>query len=56
MDIRWVLLRINSLVIELVLGGIDATVHISEEAKNASIAVPRAIIMSTALGCIFGWG
>ncbi|PPQ70471.1 hypothetical protein CVT26_013918 [Gymnopilus dilepis] len=37
------------------MGGIDAPVHISEEARNASVAVPRTIIMSTALGCILGW-
>ncbi|KAF8874578.1 amino acid/polyamine transporter I [Gymnopilus junonius] len=37
------------------MGGIDAPVHISEEARNASVAVPRTIIMSTALGCLLGW-
>ncbi|KAF8173700.1 amino acid/polyamine transporter I [Pholiota molesta] len=38
-----------------VIGGTDSSVHISEEVKNANIAVPRAIVLSTALGCIFGW-
>ncbi|CAA7270612.1 unnamed protein product [Cyclocybe aegerita] len=32
------------------VGGLDSSVHISEEARNASVAVPRTIIMSTALG------
>jgi amino acid transporter len=39
-----------------VIGGTDSSVHISEEVKNANVAVPRAMILSTALGCIFGWG
>ncbi|KDR76934.1 hypothetical protein GALMADRAFT_155638 [Galerina marginata CBS 339.88] len=37
------------------IGGIDSSVHISEEAKHANVTVPRTIIMSTALGCILGW-
>ncbi|KAJ3511155.1 hypothetical protein NLJ89_g4262 [Agrocybe chaxingu] len=34
------------------VGGLDSSVHISEEARNASVAVPRTIIMSTALGLV----
>ncbi|KAF8999307.1 amino acid/polyamine transporter I [Cyathus striatus] len=37
------------------MGGIDSGVHISEEVKNASVNVPRTIIVSTALGCVLGW-
>jgi amino acid transporter len=37
------------------MGGIDSGVHISEEVKNASVNVPRTIILSTALGCMLGW-
>ncbi|KAF9479939.1 amino acid transporter [Pholiota conissans] len=39
-----------------VIGGIDSSVHISEEVKNANVAVPRSIIVSTGLGCVLGWG
>ncbi|KAF8986767.1 APC amino acid permease [Cyathus striatus] len=37
------------------MGAMDAGVHISEEVKNASLNVPRTIIVSTALGCVLGW-
>ncbi|KAK0211068.1 APC amino acid permease [Desarmillaria ectypa] len=37
------------------VGCFDAPVHMSEEATNASIAVPMAIIFSTFSGTIFGW-
>jgi len=37
------------------VGGFDAGVHISEEALNANIAVPWAIICVTAIGCILGF-
>jgi amino acid transporter len=36
-------------------GGFDVGVHISEEAWNASVAVPWAIISVTAIGCILGF-
>ncbi|KAJ7124099.1 amino acid/polyamine transporter I [Mycena crocata] len=37
------------------IGGFDVGVHISEEAQNASVAVPWAIISVTAIGCILGF-
>ncbi|KAJ7438311.1 APC amino acid permease [Mycena galericulata] len=37
------------------LGGFDVGVHISEEAQNASVAVPWAIISVTTIGCILGF-
>ncbi|KAF8130903.1 amino acid/polyamine transporter I [Mycena galopus ATCC 62051] len=37
------------------IGGFDVGLHISEEAKNASVAVPWAIISVTAIGCILGF-
>ncbi|KAJ6608932.1 amino acid/polyamine transporter I [Mycena sp. CBHHK59/15] len=37
------------------IGGFDLTVHICEEAKNAAIAVPWAIIWVTAVGCGLGF-
>ncbi|KAG7452001.1 amino acid transporter [Guyanagaster necrorhizus] len=37
------------------IGGFDAPVHISEEAKNARTAVPFAIMSATVLGCILGF-
>ncbi|KAJ7918316.1 APC amino acid permease [Mycena leptocephala] len=36
------------------VGGFDVGVHISEEAKNANVAVPWAIIWVTGVGCILG--
>ncbi|KAE9388079.1 amino acid transporter [Gymnopus androsaceus JB14] len=38
-----------------VVGGFDSTVHIGEEARNASVAIPWAVILSTATTCILGW-
>ncbi|KAJ6484015.1 amino acid/polyamine transporter I [Mycena sanguinolenta] len=37
------------------IGGFDVGVHISEEARNASIAVPWAIISVTGIGCLLGF-
>ncbi|THV04571.1 amino acid transporter [Dendrothele bispora CBS 962.96] len=37
------------------VGGFDTSVHISEEAKNATRAVPFAIMCATLSGCILGW-
>ncbi|KAF8641521.1 hypothetical protein AX16_009899 [Volvariella volvacea WC 439] len=37
-------------------GGFDVGLHISEEAKNASIAVPWAVVINTAVGCVLGFG
>lgn len=38
-----------------VIGGFDSSVHISEEARNANVAVPWAVVCSTFLGCVLGW-
>ncbi|EMD30988.1 hypothetical protein CERSUDRAFT_163578 [Gelatoporia subvermispora B] len=38
------------------IAGFDAPVHISEEASNAAVAVPWAIVLSSAVGGILGWG
>ncbi|KAI0263183.1 APC amino acid permease [Gloeopeniophorella convolvens] len=38
------------------LGGYDSPVHISEEASNASFAVPWAIMSATVAGLVVGWG
>ncbi|TFY62224.1 hypothetical protein EVG20_g6781 [Dentipellis fragilis] len=37
------------------VGGFDTSVHISEEAKNASIAVPWALISAVAISSVLGW-
>ncbi|KAF8900189.1 amino acid/polyamine transporter I [Mucidula mucida] len=37
------------------VGGFDAGVHISEEAVNANVAVPWAIVTVTAIGCTLGF-
>ncbi|KAF9002343.1 APC amino acid permease [Cyathus striatus] len=38
------------------IGAFDSTIHISEEASNASIAIPYAIIFAAMSGIILGWG
>ncbi|KAJ8095070.1 hypothetical protein PM082_010289 [Marasmius tenuissimus] len=38
-----------------VVGGFDSTVHISEEARNANVAIPWAIMFSIVLSCTLGW-
>jgi hypothetical protein len=37
-------------------GGFDAGVHISEEASNASVAVPTAIVAAPVTAAILGFG
>ncbi|KAI0065302.1 APC amino acid permease [Artomyces pyxidatus] len=37
------------------VGGYDASIHISEEANNASVAVPWAILSSVVVACILGF-
>jgi len=39
-----------------VSGCFEGPVHISEEAINASVAIPYAIIVATASGLILAWG
>ncbi|TFK37004.1 amino acid transporter [Crucibulum laeve] len=38
------------------IGAFDSTVHISEEATNANVAIPYAIILATTSSAILGWG
>ncbi|EGN92829.1 hypothetical protein SERLA73DRAFT_127192 [Serpula lacrymans var. lacrymans S7.3] len=38
------------------IGGFDSSLHLSEEANNASFAVPFAVMSATTLGCLLGWG
>ena len=35
--------------------GYDAPFHLSEECSNANIAAPRAIVLTSGIGGIFGW-
>ena len=37
------------------MSGYDAPFHLSEECSNANIAAPRAIVMTSAVGGVFGW-
>jgi amino acid transporter len=37
------------------MSGYDAPFHLAEECSNANIAAPRAIVMTSTLGGIFGW-
>jgi len=38
------------------IGAFDSTVHISEEATNANVAIPYAIILATTSSVVLGWG
>ncbi|KAI5478115.1 hypothetical protein MNV49_005482 [Pseudohyphozyma bogoriensis] len=37
------------------MSGYDAPFHLSEECSNSQIATPRAIVMTSAMGGVFGW-
>lgn len=37
-------------------GGFDASVHISEEASNARVVVPWAIVTTVSIAGVLGWG
>ncbi|CCM01799.1 uncharacterized protein FIBRA_03866 [Fibroporia radiculosa] len=37
------------------ISGFDSSLHISEEASNASVAVPWALIGATSVACVLGW-
>lgn len=37
------------------MSGYDAPFHLSEECSNANIASPRAIVMTSGIGGLFGW-
>lgn len=45
----------RSILIRLV-GSFDSSVHISEEASNAAIAVPWAIVGAISIAGVLGWG
>lgn len=36
--------------------GFDSSLHISEEAENARVAVPRGLVGATVVAGIMGWG
>ena len=36
--------------------GFDSSLHISEEAENARVAVPRGLVGATLVAGIMGWG
>ncbi|KAF9007210.1 amino acid/polyamine transporter I [Cyathus striatus] len=38
------------------IGAFDSTVHISEEATNASVAIPWSILLSAVISAGLGWG
>ncbi|KAI4114720.1 MAG: hypothetical protein LQ338_007966 [Usnochroma carphineum] len=40
---------------EAFLSGYDAPFHLSEECSNANIASPRAIVLTSGVGGVFGW-
>lgn len=40
----------------VIAGSFDSSVHISEEASNAAIAVPWAIVYAIGIAGILGWG
>ena len=37
-------------------GSFDSSVHISEEASNAAVAVPWAIVYAIGIAGVLGWG
>ncbi|KAL6720834.1 GABA/polyamine transporter [Lecanora helva] len=37
------------------MSGYDAPFHLSEECSNANVAAPRAIVLTSAVGGLFGW-
>ena len=41
---------------EIESGGFDSTVHMSEEASNAAVAVPWAIVGAIGMSGVLGWG
>ncbi len=38
------------------IAGFDAVVHISEEARNANIAIPYGILFAALSSIVLGWG
>lgn len=48
-------LSINRNNADVLGSGYDAPFHLSEECANANIAAPRAIVMTSGIGGLFGW-
>ena len=48
--------RAGAIADHTILGGFDSSVHISEEARNAKVAVPWTIMTVVAMGSLFGFG
>lgn len=46
-------LKLN--IADLLGSGYDAPFHLSEECANANIAAPRAIVLTSGIGGLFGW-
>ncbi len=42
-------------VLSCCCSGYDAPFHLSEECSNANIASPRAIVLTSGIGGVFGW-
>lgn len=40
----------------MVAAGFDSSLHISEEAENARVAVPRGLVGATVVAGVMGWG
>lgn len=51
-----VLLGYITVILQHDAGGFDSSVHISEEVRNANIAIPWAILCAAGLGSVLGWG
>lgn len=42
-------------MLKLFHSGYDAPFHLSEECSNANLASPRAIVLTSGIGGVFGW-
>ena len=50
------IIRVVRLSLTAVAGSFDSSVHISEEASNAAVAVPWAIVGAIGIAGVLGWG
>jgi hypothetical protein len=48
-------IHLRSMILPGTMSGYDSPFHLAEECSNASIASPRAIFMTSAIGGIVGW-
>lgn len=46
---------LNRNIADFLGSGYDAPFHLSEECANANIAAPRAIVLTSGVGGLFGW-